>query len=116
TLPSAASLDQAIRDQPSDPLAAARADLLQAILANSLPSGRIEVKHPWKETSLLARAFEKNIPMTVHPGIGYDIISTHPMFNGAAVGRAAGIDFRLFSATVERLDGGVVLSIGSAIM
>ena len=54
--------------------------------------------------------------MTVHPGVGYDIIANHPMFNGAAIGRAAGIDFRLFGGSVETLDHGVVLSIGSAIM
>src|SRR5207302_4389632 len=36
--------------------------------------------------------------------------------NGAALGRAAGIDFRIFGDAVEKLDGGVVLSVGSAIM
>jgi hypothetical protein len=56
------------------------------------------------------------VPLTVHPGIGYDIISNHPMFNGGAIGRAAGIDFGLFGRAVEGLDGGVVLSVGSAIM
>ena len=54
--------------------------------------------------------------MTVHPGIGYDIISNHPVFSGAAIGRAAEWDFKLFGGSVEDLDGGVVLSIGSAIM
>jgi len=38
------------------------------------------------------------------------------MFNAAVIGRAAGLDFQLFSRAVEGLDGGVVLSIGSAIM
>jgi hypothetical protein len=38
------------------------------------------------------------------------------MFNGAVIGRAAELDFRRFAGTVEQLDGGVVLSIGSAIM
>jgi hypothetical protein len=52
----------------------------------------------------------------VHPGIGYDIFSNHPMFNGAAIGRAADKDFRLLGGAVEQLDGGVVLSVGSAIM
>ncbi len=56
------------------------------------------------------------MPLTVHPGIGYDIIANHPMFNGAVIGRAAEMDFRLFGAAVEGLDGGVVLNIGSAIM
>ncbi len=54
--------------------------------------------------------------MTVHPGIGYDIIANHPIFNGAVIGRAATHDFRLIGGSVETLDGGVVLSIGSAIM
>ena len=56
------------------------------------------------------------MPLTVHPGIGYDIISNHPVFNGAAIGRAAELDFKLFGGSVEGLDGGVVLSVGSAIM
>jgi hypothetical protein len=54
--------------------------------------------------------------MTVHPGIGYDIIANHPMFNGAVIGRAAAEDFRLLGGSVETIDGGVVLSVGSAIM
>ena len=64
--------------QPADPLAPARAELLQAMLAHQLPAGRIAVKHPWKETSILAQAFRHNVPLTVHPGIGYDIIANHP--------------------------------------
>jgi hypothetical protein len=64
----------------------------------------------------LGAAFRQEIPLTVHPGIGYDIITNHPMFNGAAIGRAAAIDFRTFAGSVETLDGGVVLSVGSAIM
>src|SRR5260370_6223656 len=52
-------------------------------------------------------------------------MGTDPMFNGAARGRAAEEDFRLFGAAVDTLadaracvgeGGGVVLSIGSAIM
>ncbi len=80
------------------------------------PSGRIDVRHRWKHASILAQAFRHGIPMTVHPGIGYDIISNHPVFNGAAIGRAAEWDFKLFGGSVQDLDGGVVLSIGSAIM
>ncbi len=116
TLPTTASLEKSLRDQPADPLAPARAELLQAMLTHRLPAGRIAVKHPWKETSILAQAFRRNVPLTVHPGIGYDIIANHPMFNGAAIGRAAATDFALFGRAVEGLDGGVVLSVGSAIM
>jgi hypothetical protein len=67
------------------PLAPARADLLQAMCEHYLPAGRIEVKHPWKGSSIFAQAFRRGLPLTVHPGIGYDIISNHPMFNGAVI-------------------------------
>jgi hypothetical protein len=116
TLPTTDELRAALRESPDSPLAPARADLLQAMLSNKLPAGRIEVRHPYKDTSILAQAFRNYVPLTVHPGVGYDIISNHPMFNGAAIGRAAGIDFGLFARAVEGLDGGVVLSVGSAIM
>jgi hypothetical protein len=115
-LPATASLEQLLRDEPCHPLAPARAELLQAMLDHQIPSGPVSVKHPWKETSILGQAFRLDVPFTVHPGIGYDIISNHPMFNGAAIGRAAALDFRLFGGAVEKLDGGVVLSVGSAIM
>ena len=116
TLPSVEWLEAALRSEPSHPLAPARADLLQAMRVHRLAAGRHEVKHPWKETCVLAQSFHRNIPHTVHPGIGYDIIANHPMFNGAAIGRAAEIDFRLFAASVDGLDQGVVLSVGSAVM
>lgn len=116
TLPRKQALEQLLRDEPGHPLAPARAELLQTMLQHALPEGRIEVPHPWKDSSNLAHAFRTNTPLTVHPGIGYDIFSTHPMFNGAVIGRAAGLDFQLFSRAVEGLDGGVVLSVGSAIM
>jgi len=115
-LPSAIELEAQLRNEPAHPLAAARAELLRAIVAHKLPAGRISVAHPHKAHSIIANAFRRNVPFTVHPGIGYDIIATHPLFSGAAIGRAAQSDFALFSRAVEGLDDGVVLSVGSAIM
>ena len=94
----------------------ANAELLAAMRAHDLATGCHEVTHPWKQTSVLASAFRHGVPLTVHPGIGYDIISNHPMFNGAVLGRAADLDYRLFGGAVETLDHGAVLSVGSAIM
>jgi hypothetical protein len=116
TLPAAEDLEKELRSEPGHPLSPARAELLVMMREHSLPAGRIELKHPWKHTSIFGNAFHHQIPITVHPGIGYDIISNHPMFNGAAIGRAATIDFGLFGSALEGLDGGVVLSVGSAIM
>ena len=116
SLPLERTLEEQLREEPVHRLSPARAELLQAMRAHQIPEGRIEVKHLWKESSIVAQAFKHNVPFTAHPGIGYDIISTHPMFSGAAIGRAAALDFQLFSRAVEGLDGGVVLSVGSAIM
>jgi hypothetical protein len=116
TLPEPAALEKLLRDEPAHPLSAARAELLQTMLAHKLSGGRMEVKHTWKETCMLAQAFRHQVPFTVHPGIGYDIITNHPMFNGAVIGRAAEMDYRLIAGSIEQLDGGVVLSVGSAIM
>jgi hypothetical protein len=115
-LPSAETLEAAIAAAPANALTPARAELLQAMRVHQLAEGLHNVKHPWKSGSVLAQSFRFDVPLTVHPGIGYDIISNHPMFNGAAIGRAADVDFRLFGGAVEQLDGGVVLSVGSAIM
>jgi hypothetical protein len=116
TLPMAEELEKLIRSEPGDPRTPARADLLQVLQSGRLLSGPIQVPHRWQHASILAQAFRHRVPLTVHPGIGYDIISNHPLFNGAVIGRAAELDFKQFAGSVERLDGGVVLSIGSAIM
>lgn len=116
TLPARAELERCLRDEPAHPLSPARAELLQMMISHGLPEGRLRVPHEHKETCILAKAFRENVPLTVHPGIGYDIFSTHPIFNGAVIGRAAGMDFQLFSRAVEGVEGGVVLSVGSAIM
>jgi hypothetical protein len=116
TLPTTDELERLLRSEPANDLAPARADLLQTMLVHKIPSGHIKVDHPHKTSSIIANAFRKDVPLTVHPGIGYDIFSNHPMFSGAVIGRAAGIDFAQFGGSVEQLDGGVVLSVGSAIM
>lgn len=115
-LPAAEELASALQSDPRHRLSAARADVLSAIERHSLSTGRIRVEHRYKEASILAQAFRHGVPLTVHPGIGYDIIANHPIFSGSVIGRAAEIDFRWFGGSVEQLDGGVVLSIGSAIM
>ncbi|HTI71605.1 MAG TPA: hypothetical protein VMF06_16645 [Candidatus Limnocylindria bacterium] len=101
---------------PADPMAAACSELLCAMRKHGWEPGRQVVEHKWKHASIFAQASRLGVPLTVHPGIGYDIISCHPVFNGAAIGRGAAHDFRLFAGSVDQLDDGVVLSVGSAIM
>lgn len=116
TLPTVDELSRAIAAEPAHPLTAARADLLRTLVERRIPSGRLAVAHRWKHASILCSAWRHCVPLTVHPGIGYDIIANHPIFNGGAIGRAAEWDFKLFGGSLECCEGGVVLSVGSAIM
>jgi hypothetical protein len=115
-LPSPQELAAMLVQFPADPLAPAAAELIVAMSRHDLAEGRHEVVHRWPHASIFASAFRHATPLTVHPGIGYDIISCHPIFNGAVIGRAAELDFKTFAASVDQLDHGVVLNIGSAIM
>jgi hypothetical protein len=72
--------------------------------------------YPHKEISVLAMGYRLRVPVTVHVGIGYDIIHEHPSCDGAALGRSSYEDFLIFAETVSRLEGGVVLGFGSAVM
>jgi hypothetical protein len=71
---------------------------------------------PHKDISVLAAGVRLEVPVTVHVGIGYDIIHEHPNCDGAALGATSYKDFLIFAQAVSRLEGGVVLNIGSAVM
>jgi hypothetical protein len=71
---------------------------------------------PHRDISVLAQAAQLGVPVTVHVGIGYDIIHEHPNCDGAALGQASYRDFLIFTESVRRLEGGVLLSLGSAVM
>lgn len=73
-------------------------------------------KFPHREISVLAAAWRLNIPVTVHVGIGYDIIHEMPNCDGAALGATSYRDFLIFAGVVENLEGGVILNFGSAVM
>jgi hypothetical protein len=96
--------------------AAAAADLRAVARHFALPSGKLEIAHPYKSYSLACAAYRAGVPFTCHPMFGHDIIYTHPMNRGAAVGRTAEPDFLSFVDSVSRLEGGVYLSVGSSVM
>ena len=66
--------------------------------------------------SVSAAAAELSIPLTVHVAIGTDIIHMHPSASGAALGEGSLRDFRYFVSNVARLDSGVYLNCGSAVV
>ena len=96
--------------------AAAAVDLISAIEKFDLKPGKLLVSHPYKEYSVQGAAYRMKLPFTGHPMIGHDIIYTHPMNHGAAIGRTAQRDFLTFANQVSSLEGGVYLSVGSAVM
>ncbi len=96
--------------------AAGAADLRALLRAHPLPAGFLRVEHPWARYSLAAAAYRAKVPFTCHPMFGHDIIYTHPSARGAPIGRAAEPDFLSFADSVSRLEGGVYLSVGSAVM
>lgn len=71
---------------------------------------------PHKDVSVLANAYRLGVPVTVHVGIGYDILHEHPNCDPAALGTASYRDFLTLAHTVEKLEGGVFLCFGSAVM
>jgi hypothetical protein len=71
---------------------------------------------PFARASVLAAAGRLRVPVTVHVAIGTDIIHMHPATSGASIGDGSLRDFRHFVANVARLDGGVYLNCGSAVI
>lgn len=80
-----------------------------------LNSGVIATR--FAKASVLARAYELRIPVTAHLAIGTDIVHMHPTADGAALGAATQLDFRLFCALVQQMQpGGVYMNWGSAVL
>ena len=71
---------------------------------------------PHASLSIMAAAARLEIPVTVHVGIGTDIIHMHPSASGAALGEGSLRDFRYFVSNVARLEHGVYLNCGSAVV
>jgi len=85
-------------------------------LGESIGRAILASDFPHKDTSVLAAGARLGIPVTVHVGIGYDILHEHPNFDPAAFGVASYHDFLAVCHAVERLEGGVFLCAGSAVM
>src|SRR5688572_3608479 len=75
-----------------------------------------EQNAPHAERSLAVAAHRLGVPLTVHVAIGTDIIHMHPDASGAALGDVSLRDFRYFTSCVARLEAGVYLNCGSAVV
>jgi hypothetical protein len=77
----------------------------------------LAAKQPqYARQSVLCAAARLNIPVTVHVAIGTDIIHMHPAASGAALGEGSLRDFRYFVSNIARLERGVYLNCGSAVV
>lgn len=73
-------------------------------------------KPSFAQISVAATAWRLQIPVTVHVAVGTDIIHMHPQASGAAIGEASLRDFKYFVTTVSKLEHGVYLNCGSAVV
>ncbi len=71
---------------------------------------------PHRATSILAAGYRQRVPVTAHISIGYDITHEHANCDGAAIGQASYRDFLIYTQAITQLQGGVLLSFGTAIM
>jgi hypothetical protein len=85
-------------------------------LGESIGRAILDGQFPHKDISVLANAVRLGVPVTVHIGVGYDIIHEHPNCDGAALGATSYRDFLIFTESVTKLEGGVALNFGSAVM
>ena len=69
-----------------------------------------------RDISIMAAGYRLGIPITVHVGIGYDIVHQFPNCDGAAYGAVSYTDFLRFAKVLESLEGGVVMNFGSSVM
>jgi len=85
-------------------------------LGESVGAMLVEEDFPYNRCSLLAKAYDLDIPVTVHVAIGTDIIHFHPTADGASIGKTSHLDFRIFARLISELEGGVFINLGSAVI
>lgn len=77
----------------------------------------VSVKARYRNLSILASCYRLNVPVTVHVGIGADIVHQQPTMSGSATGELSFRDFKVLCNIVKDLQGGgVVLNFGSAVI
>jgi hypothetical protein len=71
----------------------------------------------FRHLSILAAAYENDVPVTVHVALGTDIVHQHGSADGRAIGERSMRDFRILADIISSLgDGGVVVNVGSSVI
>jgi len=76
----------------------------------------LERRAPNARLSILCAAATRGVPVTVHVAVGTDTVHMHPACQGAPLGAATHGDFLRLASLVERMDGGVYVNVGSAVV
>ena len=103
-------------DETGRMMNAALADGVRRGLGAGRALGEKALTFPNRQLSIMATGAELGAPVTVHIGIGTDIIHQHPTTSGADLGEASYRDFKTFAAVCAQLEGGAVLNVGSAVI
>ena len=85
-------------------------------IGEALGSRIAKAKFSCKDLSILSAGYKLGVPVTVHVAIGTDIIHQHPSAVGMAIGEGSLLDFKNFIYSVSKLEGGVAVNIGSAVI
>lgn len=85
-------------------------------LGQSVGKFLASLKPSFAQISVAATAWRLQIPLTVHVAVGTDIIHMHPQASGAAIGEGSLRDFKYFVSAVSRMEQGVYLNCGSAVV
>jgi hypothetical protein len=75
-----------------------------------------EARPRFAHLSIACAAARLGVPLTAHVALGTDIIHMHAAASGAAIGEGSLRDFRYFASNVAKLDHGVYLNCGSAVV
>ena len=85
-------------------------------LGQSVAAYLADVEPPFARASIACASARLGIPLTAHVALGTDIIHMHQDASGAAIGEGSLRDFRYFASNVAKLDRGVYLNCGSAVV
>jgi hypothetical protein len=85
-------------------------------LGESVGTMLVRENFPHNNLSLLARAFQLDVPVTVHVAVGTDTIHFHPGIDASALGKTTHMDFLIFANLVSKLEHGVFINLGSAVV
>lgn len=73
-------------------------------------------RFPYLDSCVLYQAWKLGVPCTFHVALGTDIIHQHSLCDFGAIGKTGQLDFKRFCYAVSKMDGGVFLNFGSAVI